>query len=67
MILIVGFPASCPALVSDANQDRRGSGLRRLQGRRELETVRRHNAVIVIGSDNQRRRIFRSLRDVVQR
>src|SRR5581483_3122518 len=49
----------------DANQDWRGTGLRRLQRGREFEAVRRHDAVIVIAGRNERGRIMRAGLDVV--
>ena len=67
MILSVGLPAPWPALVSMRIRIGAGPGLRGLQRRRELEAVRRHHAVVVVGRGHQRRRVVRAGLDVVER
>ena len=54
-----------PGARLDADQDRRRSRLRRLHGRGELEAVRRHHPVVVIGCGDQRGRIALALDGVV--
>ncbi len=49
------------------NQHRSRPRLIRLHGRRELEAMPRHHAVIMIRGRNQRRRIFLSRLQIVQR
>src|SRR6187401_1117039 len=51
----------------DPDEHGRWSGLRGLQRRGELETVRRRHAIVVIGRCDERRRIGRPRPDVVQR
>ena len=51
----------------NSNQNRRGAGLRCLQGGREFEAMARPYAVVMICRGDQRRRIIRPRFDVVQR
>ena len=67
MILEIGFPAPCPALVSNSNQHRRRPRLVRLHGRGKFEAVPRHNPVVMIRRSDQRRRIFRPRFQIMQR
>ena len=52
---LVGRPVAVRRLGLDANQDRLVAALRRLQRRRELEGVARHDAIVVVGGGDQRR------------
>ena len=51
----------------DADQHRRIAGLTVLHLGGELERVRRHDAVVVVGRRHERRGVFHTLADVVQR
>ncbi len=61
------LPSAVARLGLNANQHRSFACLRRLQGGRELEAVRRNHAIIVVRGHNQRRRILGARLQVVQR
>ena len=67
MTLLGRLACAVAGLGLDADQDRIVARLGRLQGRGELEAVRRHHAVVVVGRRDQGRRVARARLDVVQR
>src|SRR5438034_11677608 len=62
-----GLPSPMTRLGLDLDQHRLWPRLRRLERRRELEGMPRHDAIVVIGGGDQRGRVARARPDVVQR
>ena len=66
-ICLCRFARAMTRLRLDADQNRRRAGLRCLQCCSKLERMSGHDAIVMIGSRDQRRRILRSRLDVVKR
>lgn len=62
-----GFAGAMAGAGFDPDQDRRGAGLGGLHGGGVFEAVTGEDAVVMIGGDDERRRIFRPRFHVVER